>query len=176
MSLKDRGDRQYVKLMMDLPPRVIEKALISLATKDATLVHLSPVDVMMVKATAAECCALCAANNTDTHAPCASWSFSGDKWTRDTPCHLSPYAIVSSLPAPGKSYCGGTRPGAPPAPTPPPTPTPGPPAPGHFVIDTSAAGRRLAGGIRRETVDHSKMSRSATEPLHSRQHELSFDS
>ena len=37
MSLKDRGDRQYVKLMMDLPPRVIEKALISLATKDATL-------------------------------------------------------------------------------------------------------------------------------------------
>eukprot|EP00937_MAST-01D_sp_MAST-1D-sp2_P003165 g3165.t1 len=53
-------------------------------TKDATLVHLSPVDVMMVKATAEECCALCAANNTDTHAP----------------------------------------------------------SPGHFVIDTSAAGRR----------------------------------
>lgn len=113
--------------------------------KNATLIHLSPVNVMMVNATAEECCALCASSKTnDSNTPCASWSFSGDKWSKGTPCHLSPYAIVSSQPAPGKSYCGGTRPDAPPAPPSPPHPGPSPvpPTPGHFVIDTSAAGQR----------------------------------
>ena len=78
----------------------------------------------MVNATADECCVLCATASSD--APCVSWAFSGDKWTKATPCHLSPYAILSTEPAPGKPYCGGgPQLGA-----------------GHYVVDTSMAGRR----------------------------------
>ena len=100
-------------------------------TQSSMLFHLSRMDVRMVNATAAGCCSICF-----NQAQCSSWSYSGNTWTPETPCHLSPYAFVSNETAPHE-YCGGSKPDAPPAPAPPP-PTPAPRAgPGMFVIDAS---------------------------------------
>ena len=79
------------------------------------------------------CCAACAALPA-----CAVWSMQ-HVWTRETPCHLSPYDFLkTSTGSPGNS-CGVARKDRPPAPAPAP---PAPPSPGVYVIDTGAAGAR----------------------------------
>eukprot|EP00729_Bicosta_minor_P017345 gene17345-13789_t len=105
----------------------------------ATLFYLSIQSVTKLNATASECCALCSAA---VHGRCATWSFSGDKWTPGTPCHLSPYAFLRKVAFPGSGYSGGSSPKAPPAPPPAPPVPPAPPAPstpGTFVVDTSVS-------------------------------------
>jgi hypothetical protein len=87
---------------------------------------------------AAGCCARCVAT-----ASCASWSFSGAKWTPGTPCHLSPYAFEAQQPNSPNMSCGSARPPQPPPPPgPAPTPDPPPPPNGLYMIDTSETGER----------------------------------
>ena len=108
------------------------------------LFYVDPAGVVEVNATAEECCALCAAG---TKLPqCATWSWSGNKWTPSSPCHLSRYAPIRTVPTAsggkGRNYTGGSAHNSPPAPAPAPTPRPVQPGTGTFWIDTSSAGRR----------------------------------
>lgn len=103
------------------------------ATFNNTLGYVSTHDLKMVAASdAAECCAVCKVSP-----GCAVWSMQ-HLWTKDTPCHLSPYDFLKTDNGSAGNSCGISR-------KPPPVPPPGPspaPGPGLFVINTGAAGER----------------------------------
>lgn len=105
----------------------------SLPFQNSTLLGLSHAGVLYYASTTpAECCMKCA-----SMARCATWSYTGSLWTPSTPCHLSPYAPVTT--EHNKEGCaGGSAPDAPPAPVPP-SPPPPPPGPitGTFKVDTA---------------------------------------
>ena len=95
-----------------------------------TLGYLYPSNVTKVASQSpSACCAQCVATPA-----CASWSWSGAKWTPSTPCHMSPFDFVGKEQTKVHSglACGSAR-AAPPTPD---------AAPGTFVIDTTLSGRR----------------------------------
>eukprot|EP00040_Diaphanoeca_grandis_P043001 m.266634 g.266634 ORF g.266634 m.266634 type:complete len:630 (-) comp68502_c0_seq1:63-1952(-) len=95
-----------------------------------TLCGMQPANAHYVAVNTSDAC--CTACMDWLH--CLSWSMQ-NKWTPDTPCHLSPTAFKSVTKGVSGCSCGTAR-------TPPPTPPPTPPSPGLFILDTSQNGKR----------------------------------
>jgi len=114
-----------VRAACELP--TVPHTLLGLSTQGVSMVHAADPDA---------CCAAC-------HPPgCMTWSWVGDLWTPETPCHLSPYAPINSKP--DANHSRGSSSKAPPAPPGPPGPGPGPDpeGPGSYRVDMSPAGKR----------------------------------